>query len=687
MFSAEYKNRLQFEKSPYLLQHADNPVDWRPWGDEAFSQAAREDKPIFLSIGYSTCHWCHVMAHESFEDPEVAALMNENFINIKVDREERPDIDAVYMHVCQLMTGSGGWPLTIFMKPDKQPFYAATYIPKRTRFGLMGMTELLPRVAEIWRTRRHNIDDTAHKIIAALNEESTRTQRQEPELSILDTAAKQLLDLFDKEHGGFGKAPKFPTPQNLIFLLRYWKRNGDCHALEAVVKTLHAMRCGGIYDHIGLGFHRYSVDETWTVPHFEKMLYDQAMLAYAYTEAYQATHEELFARTAREIFAYVTERMTSPDGAFFSAEDADSEGVEGKFYLWEWDEIQAILSKEEMDIAAAVYRIDKSGNYFDEASGRKTGKNILRLHCAVNETAGALSMVENIRRKLSSAREKRTHPHKDDKILTDWNGLMIAAFAKGYEVFGDSAYLSAAQRASLFLQKNLSAPAGRLNHRFRAGEAGIKGQLNDYAFLAFGFIELYEASFNASYLREALDLTDALLVHFLDREGGGFFTTPHDGEPMIVRQKEIFEGAMPSGASIAVWNMLRLGHLTGNAALLDRAANVLTFYYPALKRSPGAFPQFMVALDFAFGPVSEVVIAMQTANDENALLGTLRNKFLPNKVVARISTDDEKQDIYRLAPYTQSMKAIDNMPTAYVCRGNSCREPTTDIAEMLAALS
>ncbi|MFH1125034.1 MAG: thioredoxin domain-containing protein, partial [Pseudomonadota bacterium] len=432
-------NRLIHEKSPYLLQHAHNPVNWLPWGHEAFEKAHRENKPIFLSIGYSTCHWCHVMEKESFEDPEVAGLLNETFVSIKVDREERPDLDHVYMTACQMLTGSGGWPLTIVMTPDKRPFFAATYIPKGSRFGRTGMMELIPRLRDTWRTRRDEVLASAESITQSLQGLEKESQGGDLDRSVLDRAYEELSKRFDKTYGGFSNAPKFPTPHNFFFMLRFWKRTGNSEALKMVEKTLQKIRWGGIYDQVGFGFHRYSTDREWLVPHFEKMLYDQAMLALAYLETYQAAGEGVYGDTAREIFEYVLRDMTSPEGAFYSAEDADSEGEEGKFYVWTREELRQILGEEEADLIAKVFHVEKSGNFREEATGENTGANILYLGRPISEIAADLGMprpdlekaMESARKKLFEARKKRVHPHKDDKVLTDWNGLMIAAFARG----------------------------------------------------------------------------------------------------------------------------------------------------------------------------------------------------------------------------------------------------------------
>jgi len=445
------KNRLQFEKSPYLLQHADNPVDWYPWGEEAFEKARREDRPIFLSVGYSTCHWCHVMAHESFEDEDIARLMNEVFVSVKVDREERPDIDGIYMTVCQVTTESAGWPLTVVMAPDGKPFFAGTYFPKETRFGRIGMKELIPKLGLLWRDRRKELLDSAQRIHDLLRHLSQEVRGGDPDASLLDRACEDLSSHFDEDHGGFGGAPKFPTPHNLMFLLRYWKRTNSDQALTMVEKTLQAMRRGGIYDHAGFGFHRYSTDGGWLLPHFEKMLYDQALIALAFMETWQATGRDIYRETAAETIEYVLRDMTSPEGVFYSGEDADSEGVEGKFYLWKEEEIRGLLGPKELKVLVCASNIEKEGNFVGEAGGARTGDNILHLTGSYEELARSLKMSEEALRKtlgkavakLFKARGKRLRPHKDDKVLTDWNGLMIAALARASRVLDGGRYADA----------------------------------------------------------------------------------------------------------------------------------------------------------------------------------------------------------------------------------------------------
>jgi len=689
-------NHLINENSPYLRQHAHNPVDWYPWGPEAFERAQRENKPIFLSIGYSTCHWCHVMAHESFEHPEVARLMNEAFVSIKVDREERPDIDNVYMSACQVMTGSGGWPLSIIITPDKKPFFAATYIPREGRFGLIGMMELIPHIRELWATRRSEALSLSNEIATVLQQTSQDTTGEKLDEATLEFTYEQLAKRFDGQYAGFSGAPKFPTPHNLLFLLRYWKRGGNKAALDMVEKTLQTMRRGGIYDHVGFGFHRYSTDSQWLVPHFEKMLYDQAMLAMAYTEAYQATGKEDYGKTAREIFTYVLRDMTALEGGFCSAEDADSEGEEGKFYLWTQEEVRQAFGNEEADFVARVFNIEKDGNFLEQATRRRSGVNILHLRKTLGELASDLNLsqqdlqahLELIRQKLFAYREKRVHPMKDDKILTDWNGLMVAALAKGAQAFDEPEYAEAACRAADFILGDMRKPDGRLLHRYRDGQAGVEANLDDYAFLVWGLIELYEAIFDARHLEVALELTSDMVRHFWDEDGGGLYLTPDDGESLFVRKKEIYDGAIPSGNAVAMLNLLRLGRMTATSGLEEKAARIGSAFSGSVKQSPSAHTQLMVALDFGIGPCYEVVIAGKAqAEDTKAMIKALRTRFLPNKVVLLNPGERESPEIAKLAEFTKNQSSIEGKATAYVCLNYNCKLPTTDIGKMLELLN
>jgi uncharacterized protein YyaL (SSP411 family) len=694
--NARRPNKLIAEKSPYLLQHAYNPVDWYPWGDEAFEKAAKEDRPIFLSIGYSTCHWCHVMEKESFEDESVARLMNDAFVSIKVDREERPDIDSVYMRVCQMMTGNGGWPLTIIMTPSKKPFFAATYLPREAGFGMAGIKQLIPRIKEIWEYDRAQVLSSAERVASILMT-SLVEQRGEPLTErILEMAYRGLSRNYDVQYGGFSRAPKFPSPHNQMYLLRYWRRTGDDRALKMVETTLGNMRSGGIYDHLGFGFHRYSTDNRWLVPHFEKMLYDQALLAMAYIEAYQATGNRDYGETAREIFTYVLRDMTAPEGGFYSAEDADSEGEEGTFYLWSEEEIKQVLSQEEAEIFTRVYAIQREGTFKVEATGAKTGKNILHIARPLSVLAKELGRssgeleerLEAAREKLFQAREKRVHPHKDDKILTDWNGLMIAALARGAGTFQEPAYEETSRRAAEFILARMCDAGRRLLHRYRDGEAAIPAFLDDYAFLIWGLVELYESSFEPVHLLRAIELNEAMLEHFWDHENGGLFFSGDDAEGMLVRTKEFYDGAIPSGNSVAMLNLLRLSHLAGNTRYEEKAAQLLRACSKTVAEAPYAYTQFMIALDFSLGPSSQVVIVGNPQSDDTAsMIRRLQGSFLPNKVVMLRSTDEQDPDIIRVAEYVRGLESIGGKATAYVCRGFRCDLPTTDEKQMLTLLN
>ncbi len=686
-------NRLIGEKSPYLLQHAYNPVDWYPWGEEAFEAARREKRPIFLSIGYSTCHWCHVMEHESFEDAEVARLMNETFISIKVDREERPDVDNVYMRVCQMVTGSGGWPLTIVMTPEKKPFFAGTYIPRRERFGRPGMLSLIPRIRETWLARQDDVMRSAEEIMEALEKVSAPAAPGTLGSATLDACFEELRSRFDGRFGGFGSTPKFPTPHNLLFLLRYSKRAGDADSLEMVERTLSAMRRGGIYDHLGFGFHRYSTDQEWHVPHFEKMLYDQALLTMAYVEAFQATKKKEYGQTAREILAYVSRALTHSEGGFLSAEDADSEGVEGKFYLWKEAEIRDLLGDEEAAFVIHAFDVRSEGNFSDPMGGEAGGENILHQAKTPEELAGALGITkadwdqrwESARARLFAEREKRVHPHKDDKVLADWNGLMIAACAMAAQALGEPRYAEAAQRAADFILSRMRTSEGGLLHRYREGDAAVPGNLDDYAFMVWGLIELYEATFEPRALRTALELNDYALRHFWDEAKGGFFFTADNQERVLVRSKEIYDGAVPSGNSASLLNLLRLARLTGRTD--EKAAQLSAAFGASIGESPAAYTLWMVALDFALGPAYEVVISGKPqAEDTQVMLRALREVFLPNKVVLLLPDDAASEEITGLAEFTRPMKTARGKAVVYVCRNFQCKLPATDPQEMLKLL-
>jgi uncharacterized protein YyaL (SSP411 family) len=688
-------NRLIDEKSPYLLQHAGNPVNWYPWGNDAFERARIEDKPIFLSIGYSTCHWCHVMAHESFEDSVVAELMNDAFISVKVDREERPDIDNIYMTVCQMLTGSGGWPLSIVMTPDKKPFFAATYIPKDARFGRVGMMELIPQIKNLWIDRRDEILQSADQITESLVQPASMDAGGELSESIFTSAFEQFFNSYDKRFGGFGRAPKFPTPHNFLFLLRYWRRSGDSRALEMVENTLTSMRRGGVYDQLGFGFHRYSTDPQWLLPHFEKMLYDQALLAMAYVETYLAAGKPEFKETAEEIFSYVLRDMTSESGAFYSAEDADSEGEEGKFYLWTEKEITEVLDHDDAQLAIRVFNIERDGNFEDQASGRRTGANILYLNKSIHDIATSMGLSDNelksrlakIRAELFEHRRHRPRPHKDDKILTDWNGLMIAALALGSQAFDKPEYADAAGKAANFIMGNMRGPGDRLLHRFRDGEAAIAANIDDYSFLIWGLLNLYEATFDGAYLKKALDLNSVMIDHFWDDNTGTFYFTSDDAEKLPTRPREVHDGAVPSGNSVAALNILRLGRITANLEFDAKAELIVNSSTGQVRRAPQAFSMLLSAFDFAAGPTFEIaVVGLRGADDANAMLTELRRRFIPNKVVIFVPSGQNANYMAEFAAFTNELKMIDGKATAYICKNFSCDKPTNDLRKLIELL-
>lgn len=687
-------NRLLKEKSPYLLQHAYNPVDWYPWCDEAFKRAKIEDKPIFLSIGYSTCHWCHVMEKESFEDIEVAELMNDAFISIKVDREERPDIDGIYMSVCQMITGGGGWPLTIVMTPDKKPFFTGTYFPKRNRFNRIGMIELVPKLKEIWNTRKDEVLKSAEEITASVKNQTFVRNFEDIDDSILDKAFNELSNRFDEELGGFGNAPKFPSPHNLMFLLRQWKRGNDPKALLMVEKTLTQMRLGGIFDHIGFGFARYSTDRNWLVPHFEKMLYDQAMLIQAYTETYLATKNNFYKQTAEEIIEYVLRDMTDSQGGFYSAEDADSEGEEGKFYLWDADELRNVLDKDESDFAIKVFNVAEDGNWIDEAKGIMPGTNILYFNKPTNKLAEEFGLTEiafnekvnEIRTKLFNYRKNRIHPLKDDKILTDWNGLMISALAKAYQAFNNEAYLQAAENSFSFIERFLTTQEGKLLHRYKDGESGINAYIDDYAFIINALLDLYESTFDLKYFERAVKLQLVLDEEFWDQNTGGYYFTSANSEELLSRQKDIYDGAIPSGNSVALLNLARLYKLTSETGYQTKADEMIKYFSGQIKRSPSAFCMFLCGLDFMFSGSIEIIIVSESKDNITIkALELIRTHFLPNRVII-LNIKESEEKLSKYFPFTIDMKLINDKTTFYVCANYACKQPVNRIEDLEKAL-
>jgi len=681
-------------------------VDWYPWGEEAFEKAKKEDKPIFLSIGYSTCHWCHVMEEESFEDEEVAAVLNDTFVPIKVDREERPDVDNIYMSVCQMMSGRGGWPLNVLLTPDRRPFYATTYLPKRGRMKRMGVMELAERVGELWADDRESLLADADKITDALKDASERTpDGSMPGTEVLTRAFDTLSNRFDEVKGGFGSQPKFPSPHNLLFLLREYDRTGDERALDMVTKTLDSMRLGGIFDHVGFGFHRYSTDRHWLLPHFEKMLYDQAMLMLAYSEAYQVTGNDRYAETATDIHRYLVRDMQSREGGFFSAEDADSltpegEREEGAFYVWTTDELREVLDEDDAEWVIEVFQARDGGNYADESTGKKTGGNILHLTRSLEEVAEEESKDgedlqrrwTRIRRRLLEVRDERPRPGLDDKILTDWNGLLTAALARAARVLPEGArFRGSATDAASFLQQHMVQRGDdgsvRLRHRYRNGETAIHGHLDDYVFFGWGLIELYETTFDARWLALAKELADAMLDRFEDDANGGFFFTADDAERLIVRPKEFYDGAMPSGNSAALSLLVRLSRMTGVTRYAEAAERLRAAAGEQVRSQPAGFTGFLVGLYEALAPSREIVIAGDLGEPgTQAMIEVVRQRYMPGTVLLH-RPPGEHPAIADVAPFTEMQTVIEERPTAYVCHEFACQEPVQSAAELDKQLS
>jgi uncharacterized protein YyaL (SSP411 family) len=673
-------NRLVFEKSPYLLQHARNPIDWWPWGEAAFEQARQEDKPVLLSVGYATCHWCHVMEHESFEDEEVAALVNENFIPIKVDREERPDIDEVYMQITQGITGSGGWPMTVAMTPDKDAFFAGTYFPKESVSGRFGFKRIVTELGKAWKERREEVEESARSVSRQVGEMLGASPGGDLDLGLFDIAFDQFSSRYDMGKGGFARSPKFPVSPNLLFLLRFHQRTGNAEALAMVEKTLTEIRRGGIYDQVGFGIYRYSTDPDWLLPHFEKMLYDQALLTMAYLEVYQVTGKERYARTAREILTYVLRNMTHPEGGFYSAEDADSEGKEGKFYLWTNSEVRQVLGEDDGDFFIETFQFEEEGNFLEEVTREKTGTNIPHLK---EELLNEKQMrVDGLLQKLFIHRETRTHPQKDDKILTDWNGLMIAAFARAAQVLGDEGYAESARKATDFVLDKLTSKGGRLLKRYRQGEAGLTAHFEDYAFMIWGLLDVYEVNFDLKYLAKAIELQEIADKFFWDKIEGGYFTVAEDAEQMIVRAKKIYGGPIPSGNSVAIGNLVRLHRMTGQPHFAKRGDELIRAFSAELAKNPAIYPLALSFLDFHFGPSHEIVIS---GGEEEEMVGALRKAFLPNKVIIR-RTSENAEALADLAPFTERHESQGGQATAYVCQNFACQLPTIEVDKLMQSL-
>jgi uncharacterized protein len=702
-----HTNQLAHEKSPYLLQHAHNPVDWHPWGAEAFEKARRENKPIFLSIGYSTCHWCHVMERESFENEQIAEILNRDFVSIKVDREERPDVDRIYMTFVQASTGSGGWPMSVFLTPDLRPFFGGTYFPPVNRFGHPGFPAVLTQIANAWRTQQPQILDSARDAVEQLRKQVTvepaHAGWNEIDAGTLDTGFFVFRRTFDSHLGGFGGAPKFPRPSVLNFLTRYYARTKSEEALEMVLKTLREMAKGGMHDQLGGGFHRYSVDERWFVPHFEKMLYDQGQLATAYLEAFQITHDEQYAEVARRIFDYVLRDMTEAGGAFYSAEDADSapdasrptEKSEGSFYIWSAEEIRALVAAPVSDWFFHRYGVMEGGNVLHDPHGEFTGRNILYQANEVEDTALHFERpVEEIREALDragetllAARGKRPRPHLDDKVLTSWNGLMISALAKGGAVLDEPRYAAAARRAAEFtIGQMYDAASGILLRRYREGDAAIPGFLDDYALFVQALLDLYEAQFDLRHLELALKLTAKQRELFEDTERGAFFSSVEGDRELVLRVKEDYDGAEPSGNSIALSNLQRLAQMFNREDLRASAERLLTAFAARLLAAPVALPQMLAACAFRLGQARQIIlVGDRDADGTKALLRRLAGRFVPDKIVLLVDSEAARAALSAAIPAVAAMEKVDGRPSAYVCREYACQMPV-NTAEAFAEL-
>ena len=681
----KFTNSLINETSPYLLQHAHNPVNWYAWSDESFEKARKEDKPIFLSIGYSTCHWCHVMEHESFENEEVAKMMNETFVNIKVDREERPDIDNVYMTVCQMLTGSGGWPLTIIMTPDKKAFFAGTYFPPTSKYGRVGMLDLIPKIDSVWKNDREAILTNSEEIATALKNASSPTSAGKFDTSLFSMAYDEFLNIYDDQFGGFGQSPKFPTPHQLNFLLRYYKNTKKEKALEIVENTLFNMRIGGIYDQVGFGFHRYSTDRQWLLPHFEKMLYDQANLISAYTEAYQITKKDMYLNTALDVLKYVNRDLKSKDGAYYSAEDADSEGIEGKFYVWEQSEIEKILGKDS-DFFCNIFNIFSNGNYKEEAAGHGAGGNIPHLKSSFNDLQIEYGLspkelndkIDKLRKKVFDVREKRIHPFKDEKVLRDWNSLFISSIVKLSESISDKSILQNAIDCEKFINSKLIID-NELYHVYGKNGATIKGHIDDYAFYIQALIDLYQATFDINYIKKAIKFTDFTINNFYSKNDKAFYFTSKDAEELLVRKIEIYDGAVVSGNSVMILNLLKLNKITAKENYSDISADMIDYFANLSRKSPTSFTQYLIACDFAYNQSYEIVLVGNLESKEmQSALKKIRESFIPNKVMI-LKADKENTEIEKIAEYSKMMYSLNDKVTIYVCKNFTCENPTNDL--------
>jgi len=682
-------NRLAFETSPYLLQHAANPVDWYPWSEEAFLLAKKLDKPVFLSIGYTTCHWCHVMEHESFEDSLVAGLMNDTFVNIKVDREERPDIDNIYMEVTQMVTGRGGWPMTVIMTPDKKPFFAGTYFPKNSRHQRVGMIELIPEIKKIWQTKKDSIYNSADKITRTLYQRnSNRTRKADIKyLDVLESAFSHFSDNFDSKYGGFkGSRNKFPKAHDYSFLVRYYNRTNDQRALDIINKSLYAMKNSGMYDQVGFGFHRYSTDQKWLVPHFEKMLYDQAILINAYLDAYLVTKDMFFKESVDEIIEYVLRDMTSIAGGFYSAEDADTKGEEGLFYIWNTNELDSLLDTNEYEYLYDILSLNNEGNC--KVEGQSTNiphftqnwKDISKKYNISIDDAKV--KYHKIRNKVFKHREKRVHPQKDDKILTDWNGLMISALARSGAIFNNDIYINAAIKSADFIIKNLIDEDGSILKTYRNGPSKTKGMIEDYAFFIMGLIDLYQGTFNQKYLDLAQSLSEYQLEQFWDNENDGFYFTANNSEELLIRNKEFYDGAIPSGNSVSAYNYIRLSRLLSKPDFEDIANKIIMALSSNLNRYSAGYSMMLHALDFIEGPSYEVIIIGDGIDRE--VLNIVNSHQQINKIVIY---KDSNEQISGQMSFLNNYFMNDDKTTIYVCKNYVCNLPTSDINVISKLLS
>ncbi len=694
--SVKFSNRLINEASPYLLQHAHNPVDWYPWGDEALNKAKNENKPIFLSIGYSACHWCHVMEHESFENKAIAKLLNKHFVSIKVDREERPDLDEIYMTSVQIMTGSGGWPMSVFLTPELKPFYGGTYFPPEDKYGRPGFKTVLNHLIKLWEQKKEQVINFSVQFTDQIRKHSGLMRNGEGEIrkDHLEHAAEALKQSYDHEFGGFGDAPKFPPGKSISFLLRYYNHTNDKEFLNIASTTLQKMAYGGMYDQIGGGFHRYSVDDQWLVPHFEKMLYDNALLSQVYLEAYQLTKNPLFKRICEEVLSYVATEMTSNNGGFYSSEDADSEGKEGIFYIWDYDELMEILGDQDGELFCRFFNIKRRGNFSSHEAYHKnlniphisnSPENIAR---EVGITIKDLQIkIDKIRTKLFLVRNQRVHPGKDDKIITAWNSLMISSYSRAYQILENDEYLDLAKKAANFILEEM-VRSGELFRIHRKGITKIAGNFNDYSYFITALIDLYEADFDIRWLKTADEMTRVMISKFWDDIHGGFYFTEDKQDDLIVRTKPTYDGAVPSGNSMAAMALFRLAKLLDNESYFNKAEKILKVNSTSISKAPRGYMNMLSAVDFYLFPPKEIAIVGQFASSETkAVFTAVHSMFIPNKVLAlydsRLPNADE---LVKWVPLLKSKSQISDKTTVFVCKNFTCKMPVTSVEKLITLL-